>query len=436
MPISAPHRTRRLATVLTLLLGACALTVTTSSGAPQESAAGETAAQADSQAAAQAGTQQTAAQLPSDDFYVPPATLPDGAPGDIIRSRRVDPGTPTPRELADTWQVMYLSQDAQGKPIALTATVLVPKAGSPADHPIIGWGPGTQGPAFRCTPSRMIAKGALYEQWVINDMLREGYAVTVPDYEGYHPQPDTTYMVGKSLGPALIDSVRAAQRLTDAGLSADAPVVFRGYSQGGGAAMWAGEFQPDYASELNLKGIVAGGVPANLMELALPLNGRAGSGFLFYALIGLDNAYPELELDASLNDAGRAMVADLEANGCALEMIGKYGHKSLADHTTRVPLLDPEWMARYTENSLGESTNITVPVLQYHATKDALVEPNQADALHKAYCEQGVPLTWKTYDTDDRDPVVDHLWPIQAANAEAMTYIADRLADRPATTTC
>jgi pimeloyl-ACP methyl ester carboxylesterase len=428
MPTSAPHRARRLATALALLLGACTLTTATSSGAPQETAAHETAAQR--------ATQKAAAQLPSDDFYLPPQPLPGGEPGDIIRSRRVDPGTPKPRALADTWQVMYLSTDVQGEPQALTATVLVPKAGSSADHPIVGWGPGTQGPAFRCTPSRMIAKGALYEQWVINDMLEQGYAVAVPDYEGYHPQPETTYMVGKSLGPALVDSVRAAQRLSDAGLSADAPVVFRGYSQGGGAAMWAGEVQPEYASELNLRGIVAGGVPANLMELALPLNGRPGSGFLFYALIGLDNAYPELKLDASLNDAGRAMVADLEASGCALEMIEKYGNKSLSEYTTRVPLLDPLWMARYTENSLGDGTNITVPVFQYHATKDALVEPKQADALHKDYCAQGVPLMWKTYDTDDRAPVVDHLWPIQAANAEAMTYIADRFADRPAMSTC
>ncbi|MHC0433416.1 lipase family protein [Streptomyces sp. O3] len=425
---AAPHTARRLATVLALLLAACTLTAAPSNSAPQQTAANETATR---QATRQAG-----AQLPPDDFYQPPQPLPSGAPGDVIRSRRVDPGTPTPRALADTWQVMYLSTDAHGEPNALTATVLVPKGGSPAERPIVGWGPGTQGPAFRCTPSRMIAKGALYEQWVINAMLDQGYAVAVPDYEGYHPEPKTTYMVGKSLGPALIDSVRAAQRLTDAGLSADAPVVFRGYSQGGGAALWAGEFQPDYASELNLKGIVAGGVPGNLMEVALPLNGRPGSGFLFYALIGLDNAYPELKLDDSLNDAGRAMVADLEAGGCALEMIEKYGDKSLSEYTVRIPLVDPPWVARYTENTLGDGSNIQVPVFQYHATQDALVEPRQADALHQEYCAQGVPLTWKAYDTDGRAPVADHLWPIQAANAEAMTYLADRFADRPATSTC
>lgn len=425
MPTRTPRRAGRLSVVLGLVLGACTLfasTATTASTASSEPR--------------QATPASASAPLPPDDFYVPPSPLPEGKPGDVIRSRTVQPGTPTPRALADTWQVMYRSTDALGKPQAVTATVMVPKGGTPASRPVVGWGPGTQGPAFRCTPSRMIAKGALYEQWVINAMLRAGYAVAVPDYEGYRPGPKTTYMVGKSLGPALIDAVRAAQRLPATGLAADAPVVFRGYSQGGGAALWAGEFQPDYAPELNLKGIVAGGVPGNLMEVALPLNGRPGSGFLFYALIGLDNAYPELKFGDVLNDAGRAMVADLGTGGCALEMINKYGNKPLSAYVTRSPLVDAPWVARYTENTLGSGPKIKVPVFQYHATQDALVEPDQADALHKQYCAQGVPLTWKTYDTTGHPPVADHLWPIQAANAEAMTYLADRFAGRPATPDC
>ncbi|MEU6994077.1 lipase family protein [Streptomyces sp. NPDC046465] len=421
-PASRFRRAGRLTVVLTLILAACTLSASTAGSEPRPAATSPAAS--------------AATTLPPDDFYVPPGTLPEGRPGDVIRSREVNPGTPTPRALADTWQVMYRSTDALGKPRAATATVMVPKGGAPASRPVVGWGPGTQGPAFRCTPSRLIAKGALYEQWVINAMLEAGYAVAVPDYEGYRPAPKTTYMVGKSLGPALIDAVRAAQRLPAAGLSADAPVAFRGYSQGGGAALWAGEFQPDYAPELKLKGIVAGGVPGNLMEVALPLNGRPGSGFLFYALIGLNNTYAELKFDAVLNDAGRAMVADLEAGGCALEMINKYGNKPLSAYVTRSPLVDAAWVARYTENTLGRTPKIKVPVLQYHATQDALVEPHQADDLHKEYCAQGVPLTWETYDTTGRPPVADHLRPIQAADAEAMRYLADRFADRPATSNC
>ncbi|NGO67715.1 lipase family protein [Streptomyces boncukensis] len=376
------------------------------------------------------------AALPPDDFYEPPDPLPAGKPGDVIRARKIEPAQPTPRRLADTWQVMFRSTDALGEPSAVTGTVLVPRGTDPAAAPVVGWGPGTQGPAFRCTPSRMIAKGALYEQWVLNGMLRAGYAIAVTDYEGYRPRPDTSYVVGKAMGPALIDTVRAAQRLPEAGLSAEAPVAFRGYSQGGGAALWAGEFQPEYAPELKLTGIVAGGVPADLVGVALALNGQPGSGFLLNALLGLDNAYPELDLDASLNDAGRAAFAALEEDACALELINDYGGKRLADYTTRSPLADPAWVARYTENTLGPGTALDVPVLQYHATQDGLVAYGQAERLHEQYCAQGVRLTWKTYDTGGRAPVEDHLWPIQAADRESLDYLADRFAGREPEAAC
>ncbi|MGW7149559.1 hypothetical protein ACWGIY_35780, partial [Streptomyces sp. NPDC054878] len=181
MPTRISRRAGRLPAVLALILAACTLCPGTAGSEPRHAPASKTAL------------------LPPDDFYVPPSVLPDGKPGDVIRSRKVEPGTPMPRALADTWQVMYRSTDALGKPHALTATVMVPKGGTPASRPIVGWGPGTQGPAFRCAPSRMIAKGALYEQWVLTAMLRAGYAVAVPDYEGYRPGPKTTYMVGKSL---------------------------------------------------------------------------------------------------------------------------------------------------------------------------------------------------------------------------------------------
>ncbi|WP_419995722.1 lipase family protein [Streptomyces boninensis] len=376
------------------------------------------------------------AGMPSDDFYKRPNPIPEGKPGDVISSRKIAPGTPTNRELADTWQVMYRSTNAKGEPVANTGTVMVPKGKDPATVPIIGWAPGTQGPAFRCTPSRLIAKGALYEQWVINEQLKQGYALAIPDYEGTHPDPKTTYMTGKSLGPALIDVVRAAQRQPDTKLSADAKVVFRGYSQGGGAAMWAGETQPAYAPELKLQGVVAGGVPGHLMDEALALNGQAGSGFLFNALFGLGNAYPELKLQDSLNDAGKAAYAEMNKSACALELIHDYKNKKTTDYFTTSPLGRPEWVKAYTENSLGESPKVKVPVFQYQATKDALIDPTQADNLHQQLCAAGVKLTWKTIDSSTKPDIQDHLWGIQAGNADASAYVADRLAGKPAESNC
>ncbi|GAB2811303.1 lipase family protein [Streptomyces daliensis] len=377
-----------------------------------------------------AQSQAAAGSADDDAFYTPPEPLPQGEPGDVIRSRPAKAGPPGAVALADAWQVMYLSTDAQGAPTAVTGTVLVPKAADPAQAPVVGFAPGTHGPAFRCAPSRMIDGGAFYEQPALNDLLRSGYAVAVTDYEGYRPEPRTTYVVGRSMGPALVDAVRAAQRLPEARLSADAKVLFRGYSQGGGAAMWAAQTQPAYAPELNLVGVAAGGVPADLTQVALPLDGKSGFGVLAYALIGLDHAYPELKLDSYFNEAGRAAFAAMEESACTVELLVDYAGKRTSDYLERSPFLDPPWLQRVAENKLGESSQgIHVPVFQYHAAQDELVAYSQADRLHQRLCERGVPLTWKTYE-------MGHLSLVYRGNADVLAFLKDRVAGKPAAPTC
>ena len=361
-----------------------------------------------------------------DAFYTPPSPLPAGKPGDVIRWR---PSNAGPRKASvDAWQVMYLSTNALGQPDAVTGTVLVPKTADRATAPIVSFDPGTHGPAFGCTPSKMIDIGAFYEQPGLDDLLDAGYAVTVPDYEGYQSTPKTTYVVGRSEGPAVIDGVRAAQRLPAAGLSSTAKVVFRGYSQGGGAAAWAGELQPAYAPELNLVGIAAGGVPADLVQVTLQLDGKFGFGVFAYALLGLDQAYPELQLDSFLSDNGRAKLAEMKQSACTFELLTTYANQKIADYTTGPGYIKPAWVARLNENKLG-GTPPRVPVFEYHATGDQLVQFAQADALHKAYCAAGVAVTWKTYDTD-------HITLVYTGNADVLAFVKDRIAGKPATTNC
>ncbi|WP_242613677.1 lipase family protein [Herbihabitans rhizosphaerae] len=361
-----------------------------------------------------------------DEFYVPPNPLPQGAPGDIIRAR---PSKAGPRAATvNAWQVMYLSTNAHGQPNAVTGTVLVPKNVDPATAPVIGMGPGTHGPAAHCVVSSMINVGAYYEQNALNDMFAKGYAVAVTDYEGYHPTPKTTYMNGKSMGNAVVNVVRAAQRLPEAKLSKDAKVMFRGYSQGGAAATWAGQIQPEVAPELKLVGVVGGGVPADLVQVALPLDGKFGSGLLFYALLGLNNAYSELKLENYLNEAGKAAFADMSANSCALELLSKYRDKRANDYMTSSPILTPEWLARIGESKLVGKAS-AVPIYQYHSTGDDLVDFSQGKTLRDEQCAAGVKLTWHELPTD-------HITGVYTGNPGALEFMVDRLADKPATSNC
>lgn len=349
----------------------------------------------------------TAAATLDDSFYVPPVPLPAGSPGDIIRWRSAQAGPPSARALAEAWQLMYLSTDGLGNPMAVSGTLLVPKGLPTQGMPIIAIAPGTAGPAFRCAPSRMINKGAYYEQPAINDMLASGYAVAVTDYVGYHPEPSTTYIIGRSMGAAVLDIVRAAQRMPAVSLSSNAPVMFRGYSQGGAAAMWAGQMIDSYAPELDLRGVVAGGVPANLAQVALPLNGQEGFGVLLYALLGQDNLYPELSLDPYLNASGKQAVEDMVSDMCILELLQDFQGLSLADVTDINPLTGPR-LERIAENQLGNGT-INVPVYQYHEMEDGLVAFGQAKDLRNLYCAKGVELTWVPMDTQGSSGVIRHI---------------------------
>jgi pimeloyl-ACP methyl ester carboxylesterase len=363
-----------------------------------------------------------------DAFYTPPSPLPAGSPGDVIRARPAKAGPPTARSLANAWQVMYLSTNALGKPVAVTGIVLVPKKADPAAAPIVGFGPGTSGPAFRCAPSRFVDQGAFYEQAALNEMLAKGYAVAVTDYEGYHEGPATTYVVD-SMGHSMIDAVRAAQRLPEAGLSGDAKVAFRGYSQGGAAAMWAGQKQPGYAPELKLAGVVGGGVPSDLAAVGLPLEGTKPFGFLLYSMVGMDNAYPELDLESYLNDAGRAMVEGLEGNACTLELLLGYEGKTIPDYFTTSPFATEAWLNRVAQNQLGLEP-VTVPVFQYHSIDDEIVAFGQAKELRDNYCGLGVPVTWKTWED------VGHITLVYRGNKDAMSFLADRFAGTAATPNC
>ncbi len=97
-------------------------------------------------------------------------------------------------------------------------------------------------------------------------MLARGYSVAVTDYEGLGTPGSHTYMARASQAHAVLDVVRAAQRLGNPELVAGGPVALAGYSQGGGASAAAVELAAQYAPELNLKGAYAGAVPADLPQ--------------------------------------------------------------------------------------------------------------------------------------------------------------------------
>ncbi|OLR92296.1 lipase [Actinokineospora bangkokensis] len=361
------------------------------------------------------------------DFYVPPNPLPSGKPGDVIRVKATQSGSATDKISA--WKVMYLSTSALGQPMAVTGTLLTPKGKDPKTTPVVSFAVGTHGPAFKCTPSYMSEIGALYEQPAVNDFIAQGWSVAITDYEGYGPNPSkTTYITGQSEGRAVLDIVRAGRNVPEVGWSASAKVLTRGYSQGGGAALWAAQLQPTYAADVNLVGAAGGGVPADLTQVALSLDGKKGFGFLAYALLGLDHAYPDLKLANYYNDAGRQLFSELENGACTVELLSTYANKKLIDYTTTSPVLTPPWLARVAENKLG-TAKIAVPVYQYLGAQDDLVAPSQGRQLRKDLCANGTSVQFKEFQSD-------HITLVYTGNKDALAFMKDRIDGKPATPNC
>jgi hypothetical protein len=388
------------------------------------------------------GTAAAAPQDPvppaQDPFYTPPSPLPAGEPGDVIRSRpavfTMDPFGRSPYEGVTSWQVLYRSETADGRPTAVSGMVLVPTKAwtGQGKRPIVSYAVGTRGLGDACAPSYTLTQGMDYEMFFVADALSRGWAVAVTDMEGLGTPGQHTYEVGRSQGKAVLNMARAAQRLPDAGLGTS-PIGLWGHSQGGTSSGWAAELAASYAPELDIKGAFAGGVPADLLAVAKGLDGSPFVGLMFMAAVGYDAAYPELDLEKYLNDNGRELLRKAE-HLCLVSVdgIGTLAgtlFKKISDYTTSDPLDTPQWQQRLAANKLG-STAPSVPVLQTQAAYDEIIPFAQADTLHKAWCAKGANLTWKTY------TFAEHATGMLWSEPDAMAFLGDRFAGKPVTGNC
>ena len=358
-------------------------------------------------------------------FYTPPDPLPAGSPGDIIWYR----STPSPASGDQAWQILYLSTAVSGAPTAVSGTVIVPSSPYQGNRPLVAYAPGTQGWAAQCAPSREMAAGDFDEQFAVNNLLTEGWAVVVTDYPGLGTPGPELYNVGIPEGYAVLDALRAATRLPGAGLGPDTPMGIEGYSQGGAAADWAAQLQPSYAPELDLAGVAAGGTPANLQDVANNINGGLFFAFLAGTAIGFDAAYPSLHLLSDLSAAGKTAFAQLQTM-CQIPGLAAFAGKSIQDYTVGGvnPMGDPAWTKVLDANNLGSMTP-QVPLYEYHGFLDEVIPYSVEQNLHGAYCTRGVDTTLTGY-------VGDHVLTQLEAQSNTVGWLGVRFAGTTATSDC
>jgi pimeloyl-ACP methyl ester carboxylesterase len=357
----------------------------------------------------------------AEDFYLPPDPLPADRPGDIIRAEPVDAYlVPGVRLRAHAWRVLYRSTGAVGEPTAVSGTVLAPR-GRPKARALIGYAIGTHGIGDAAAPSRLLPRGLEWEASMMAACLARGWAVAITDYQGLGTPGDHAYMVGRALGPNVLDAMRAARLVCPEQLPDDGPAAIIGYSEGGAAAAWAAELQPTYAPDVELRAVVAGAAAANVESGGESLDGTFFSFFMAYGGIGYAAAYPELELDPYLTPKSREKIGMLRESTIlqAMLMGPRFIH---ADELTNPNVLElPDWRTRLRENRLGTLAP-SAPVLLHHARRDQIVSFQQSLNLKADWDALGVDV--RLYVTKGG---MDHISGAVAGTPIALDWMAKRL---------
>ncbi|WP_326599146.1 lipase family protein [Streptomyces sp. NBC_01803] len=375
----------------------------------------------------------------TEEFYQPPSPLPAGEAGDVIRSE------PSTFSGARATRIMYLSQDINEEPMAVTGTVLVPDKpwNGPGPRPIVAYATPTVGAGDQCAPSKTMAgEGqasllSVAHSLFINPLLDKGIAVAQTDYQGLGTPGDHTYMMREPQAHAVLDVIRAAQRLPGTGLPSDGPVGITGYSQGGGASAAAAELAASYAPELDVRGAYVGAPPADLAAVGASADGGYAGAVVGLAVYGARAAYPELDIDALLNDRGRQALDDA-AELCLVDGVLRYPFLNTKDMTADGRPIS-EYLAEEPYSTVVEEQRIgniapTVPTLVEHTPTDDLVPYAQGKQMARDWCELGAEVQFR--DVHTLPLLLSHVSAALPASGNSATWLADRFAERPATSNC
>lgn len=374
-------------------------------------------------------------QPQQDPFYQPPAGYEQTAPGTVLRSRTIDAAAfaALPQNV-QAWQVLYRTTDSLGNPEAAVTTILEPHDPKPG-LPLLSYQVAEDSPALQCAMSYEYQLAGGHENYVaqaeillIDAAIAKGWAVTVPDYEG----PQSAYVAGRQAGQAVLDGIRATENFPTAGLDGvQTKVGIWGYSGGALASGWASELQPDYAPELNVKGVAEGGLPVNPAHILAKINGGEYSGIAMSGIAGMSQAYPQLAdfLNTYLTAAGKAAFTKAAAQ-CNPQNTNDYGYKNIYDYFTVPDPLDlPVPKQILAEDNLGQHTP-TVPLFVYQSQNDEVIPPADVDAVVQTYCSQGAAVTF------ERDTLSEHVALSLTGAPDALNWLTDRLSGTPAAPGC
>jgi hypothetical protein len=367
---------------------------------------------------------------PPDSFYEVQDGEFAGPPGSLIRFLELSPPGG-----ARAWAILYRSTGRDGSSVPVSGIVLAPEPpggtgtgptpGPSRDgYPVIAWAHGTTGLADSCAPSRDGAVGGGFQPLV--ELVRTGFVVTATDYEGLGTRGIHPYLVGVSEGRSILDSIRAVQALPEARAGRRAAVL--GISQGGHAALWAGELVDGYAPELDIAGIVAASPPIDLRAVQRTVLGRvdAGEAAWLESLIvaAAWRSVYDTPLEGLLTDEAMSIAGALE-DECPGSIAGPTRSPFRVD-----PGSVPEWQTLLEANSPGHRASRPA-ILVLAATDDVLIPRTTIPVGVERLCNAGSSVELRWVDGPHEATLAD---PVGAA--WALSWLVERFDGGPVVDGC
>jgi hypothetical protein len=392
-------------------------------------------------------------------FYTPPKPLPDGRPGDLIRTEpsrlALEPSGQLGAFTGAGTRIMYRSTDAQGSPVAVTGTYIEPEApwAGKGPRPLIAYATGPYGTGEQCAPSRLFNQGIHfsqgfdlmfnYEEGFIATLLARGFAIVVTDGVGMgvHGPESPQFMNRFAAGTAMIDAARAAMKLPGTSLDPKGPVAFWGWTTGGQAALSAAELGSSYGPELNIVGSYGAGVPTDITAALPAIDGNFLAVLTGYLLRGIFASYPQTEqpLREALNPRGLQML-DWSGHTCLVQGSTNYAfrHMQYWFNTDPIQMVSADPLKTLLANQRLGNLKPTGPVFMAHNRWDSLSPYQSARDTANDWCAKGADVTFWT---NEQPPLlnkmsVNSLIQPYVDGERTMAWLTDRFNGVPTTPNC
>lgn len=312
---------------------------------------------------------------------------------------------------AVSMRLLYTSTDGikGNSPIAVSGALFLPPGQAPiGGWPLLLWSHGTVGIADHCAPT-WTGYVSFHEAHLAH-WLEQGFAIAASDYQGLGTRGIHPYMATRPEAYSNLDIIRAVQ---GSDFPVSKKVVLAGQSQGAGAAIATAGYWPVYAPELDIRGVVATGVPyfspeaVRALRHARPrdaVDPKLGYNFLVLSLL----EYVDPTFDATQHLKPKALPLAREvASMCNRDIRKKIAHLGLTYNdvfeTSRNMSIEDAYAY------MGFPTlALATPLFIGTGLADVDTPPRMQFQLMKAACSAGTQVSAHTYSSFDHLTVLNH----------------------------